>query len=84
MCCELCGKYAASLLPYWRWRVVLALARSVPAIWPRGKQPQGYLISPGKPLTEGAGGALNVRLRAGLLSNQVARCLMGQAIDQTV
>src|SRR5271154_2102609 len=33
---------------------------SVPAIWPRGKQPQGYLTSPGKPLctlpTEGAGG----------------------------
>ena len=45
---------------YWRWRVVPALARSVPAIWPRGKQPQGYLTSPGKPLctllTEGAGG----------------------------
>src|ERR1700735_3623220 len=33
---------------------------SVPAIWPRSKQPQGYLASPTKPLcrllTEGAGG----------------------------
>jgi hypothetical protein len=32
----------------------------------------------------GRRGALNVHLQAGLLSNQVARCLMGQAIDQTV
>jgi len=48
------------LLPYRRWRVVPALARYVPAIWPRGKQSQGYLTNPGKPLctllTEGAGG----------------------------
>jgi hypothetical protein len=26
---------------------------SVPAIWPRGEQPQGYLTSPGKPLAGG-------------------------------
>ena len=45
---------------HWHWRVVPALARYVPAIWPRGKQSQGYLTNPGKPLctllTEGAGG----------------------------
>src|SRR5271156_886351 len=32
----------------------------------------------------GRRGPLNVHLQASLLSNQVARCLMGQAIDQTV
>jgi hypothetical protein len=59
---------------YWRRRVVpalaryvLALARSVPAIWPRGKQPQGYVTRPGKaPIyvaNRGRRGALNVHLQ---------------------
>jgi hypothetical protein len=41
---------------------------SVPAIWPRGEQPQGYLTSPGKPLctlpTEGAGGSRTFTYRS--------------------
>ena len=34
VCCKLCGKYAANLLPYRRWRVASNLAQ--------GRQPQGH------------------------------------------
>jgi hypothetical protein len=38
ICCKLCGKYAANLLPYRRWRVTSNSAQ--------GQQPRGH---PGKP-----------------------------------
>jgi hypothetical protein len=73
---------------YWRWRVVPALARSVTSNLAQG---QAAARVPDKPrqapmyvANRGRRGALNVHLQAGLLSNQVACCLMGQAIDQTV
>src|ERR1700722_11844751 len=58
------------------------------AIWPRGKQLQGYSNKPRRAPMYVANrerrGALNIHLQAGLLPNQVACCPMGQAIDQTV
>ena len=61
------------------------------AIWPGGGSREGTLVSAGKPPMQvairGRRGHLwvpNVHLLADLLPNQVARCLMGQAIDQTV
>jgi hypothetical protein len=63
-------------------------AGELPAIWPRGKQPQGYRDKPRQAphicCQPRAQGTPNVHLQAGLLPNQVARCPMGQAIDQTV
>ena len=79
---------------YWRWRVVLALASCTGAgeiCTSNLAQGQAAARVPDKPrqapvyvANRGRRGALNVHLQAGLLSNQVARCLMGQAIDQTV
>src|SRR5271156_3518448 len=72
-----CGKYAANLLPYRRWRVASNLAQGVAA----ARVPWQ---SPGKPPctlpTEAQGGhsrVPNVHLQAGLVPNQVARCPMG-------
>ena len=83
--------------PYRGWRVVPGLARSVLALASctgageicTSNLAQGQVGArvPDKPRqapNRGRKGAPNVHLQAGLLSNQVARCLMGQAIDQTV
>jgi hypothetical protein len=70
------------LLPYWRWRVIcasnLAQGRAAARVSDKPRQALMYAANRGRR------GAPNVHLQVGLLSNQVARCLMGQAIDQTV
>ena len=73
--CELCGRYAANviiLLPYRRWRLASNLAPGPATARVPWQSAGGHSLVP------------NVHLQAGLLPNQVARCLMGQAIYQTV
>jgi len=63
------------LLPYRRWRVICTINLA---------QGQSAARVPDKPRQAQAQRAPKVHLQAGLLSNQVAHCPMGRAIDQTV
>ena len=78
ICCKLCGKYAVNLLPYRRWRLICTSNLA------QGQVGARVPDKPRQAPNRGRRGAPNVHLQAGLLSNQVARCPMGQAIDQTV
>ena len=69
ICCKLCGKYAANLLPYRRWRVTSNLAQGQAA----ARVPDKPRQAPMYVANRGRRGAPNVHLQAGLLSNQVAK-----------
>ena len=47
--CELCDRYAAKVIIVDICIPTGAGELSVPAIWPRGKQSQGYLQAPARP-----------------------------------
>src|SRR2546423_1359169 len=85
--CELCGRYAANVIivyicfPTGAGEICtsnLAQGQAAARVPDKPRQAPMYVTNRGRR------GTLNVHLQAGLLSNQVARCLMGQAIDQTV